>query len=107
MDILGRRLALVIWGKDPNGEDEVWVHTGNVQASGPGFILDRGEDAPQVKLLSEWLPRIKPVSDDLRTTLLGAEFCLSLTIGPIPEGADPSEFEDIGLHHPPDIDKVE
>ena len=102
MDIVGKRLALVIWGKDRDGEDEVWVHTGTVQASGSGFVLDRGEDKPLVKLLPEWLSRIKPVNDEVRSTLNGAEICLSLTISPVPEGVDPSEFEDIGLHHPPD-----
>jgi hypothetical protein len=66
--------------------------------------LTAGTMAPRVKLLPEWLPRIKPVGDEDRSTLLGAELCLSLTIGPIPEGADPSEFEDIGLHHPSDSD---
>jgi hypothetical protein len=89
MDIVGKRLALTIWGKDGNGEDEVWVHTGTV---------------PLVKLLPEWLPRIKPVSDDVRSTLRGADICLSLTSTLVPEGLDPSEFEDIGLHHPPDPD---
>jgi hypothetical protein len=102
MEIVGKRLALVIWGKDRNGEDEVWVHAGTVQASGSGFVLDRGEDKPLVKLLPEWFPRIKPVNDEVRSTLHGAEICVSLTLSPIPEGMDPSEFEDIGLHHPPD-----
>jgi|SRR5215469_12653435 len=86
MDIVGKRLALILWDKDRSGEDEVWVHAGTVQASGSGLVLDRGKARPQVKLLSEWLPRIKPVNDETRTTLLGAELCLSLTVGPIPEG---------------------
>jgi hypothetical protein len=102
LDIVGKRLALVIWGKDRDGEDEVWVHTGTVQASGSGFVLDRGEDKPQVKLLPEWLSRIKPVNEEVRSTLCGAEICVSFTLSPIPEGMDPSLFEDIGLHHPPD-----
>jgi hypothetical protein len=106
MNIVGKRLSLIIWGKDRNGEDEVWVHAGTVQASDSGLVLDRGDDAPRVKLLPEWLPRIKPVSDELRPELLGAELCLSLTVEPIPEGADPSEFEDIGLHLPPDSDQI-
>ncbi len=104
MNIVGKRLALVIWGKDRNGEDEVWVHTGIVQASGSGFVLDRGENKPLVKLLPEWLPPIKPVNDEVRSTLRGAEICRSLTIASVPEGMDPSEFADIGLHHPPDAD---
>ena len=101
-EIVGKRLALVIWGKDGDGEDEVFVHTGTVRASGSGFVLDRGEDKPQVKLLPEWLSRIKPVDDEVRSTLREVEICVSLTLSPIPEGMDPSEFEDVGLHHPPD-----
>jgi hypothetical protein len=31
MNIVGRRLSLIIKGKDRNGEDEVWVHAGTVQ----------------------------------------------------------------------------
>jgi hypothetical protein len=75
-----------------------------LKGSGSDLVLDRGDDAPRVKLPPEWLPRIKPVSDELRLELLGAEFCLSLAVEPIPEGADSSEFEDIYLHHLPDSD---
>jgi hypothetical protein len=102
MEIVGKRLALVIWGKDRDGEDEVWVHTGTVHESGSGFVLDRGEDKPQVKLLPEWLSRIEPVDDEVRSTLCEAEVYVSLTISSIPEGMDPSQFEDIGLRHPHD-----
>jgi len=102
MEIVGKRLALVIWGRDRNGEDEVWVHTGTVRTSGSGFILDRGEYKPRVKLLLEWFPRIEPVNEEVRSTLCRAEVYVSLTIAPIPEGMDPSQFEDIGLHHPSD-----
>jgi hypothetical protein len=104
MDIVGKRLALIIWGKDRNGEDEVWVYAGTVQAS--GLVLERGEDGSRVKLRPEWLSRITRVSDDVRSTLRGAEICLSLTITPVPEGLDPSEFEDIGLHHSSDSIKL-
>jgi hypothetical protein len=104
MDIVGKRLSLILWDKNRNGEDEVWVHAGTVQPSGSDLVLDGGENGPRVKLLPEWLPRNKPVSDELRTTLLGAELCLSLRVGPIPQGADPSQFEDIDLRHPPDED---
>jgi hypothetical protein len=100
VDLIGKRLALVIWGKDQNDEDEVWLHTGTVREAGCGLILDRGADKPQVKLLPEWLPRIKPVNDELRATLRGAEISLSLTLSSIPEGMDPSQLEDIGLRHP-------
>jgi hypothetical protein len=101
MDIVGKRLALLLWEKDQNHEDEVWLHTGTVRQSGSGLVLDRGADKPKVKLLPEWLPRIKPVNDEIRETLRGAEICLSLTVSLIPEGMDPSQFEDIGLRHPP------
>jgi hypothetical protein len=59
MDSIGKRLALLLWDKDQNDDDEVWLHTGTVRASGSGLVLDRGTNKPQVKLLPEWLPRIK------------------------------------------------
>jgi hypothetical protein len=68
---------------------EVWVYTGMVQASGSGLVIDRGENKPPVKLLPEWFPRIKPVNDEVRSTLRGAEICVSLTLSPVPEGMDP------------------
>ena len=102
MDLVGRRLALITWERDESGEDEVWVHAGTVRHSGSGLVLDRGENSAPVKLLPEWLARIKSVSSDLRADLFDAEFCISLTIGPIPEGMDESELEFTGLRHLPD-----
>jgi hypothetical protein len=78
MEIVGRRLGLILWDKDGTGDDEVWVHAGTVRASGSGLVLDRGEDQAPVKLLSEWLARIKPVSEDLRA-VLSAGIILPLT----------------------------
>jgi hypothetical protein len=102
MDIVDKQLALVIWGEDQNGEDEVWVHTGTVRMEESGLFLDRGPDKPQVKLLPEWLPRIEPVTEEVRSILGGAEFCVSLTVSCIPESDDPSLYESIGVRHPPD-----
>jgi hypothetical protein len=87
MEIVGRRLALILWDEDGAGDDEVWVHAGTVRASGSGLVLDRGEDEAPVRLLPEWLARIKPVSEDLRAVLLDAEVCISLTVGSIPDRA--------------------
>ena len=102
MEIVGRRLALILWDKDGTGDDEVWVHAGTVRASGSGLVLDRGGDEAPVKLLPEWLARVKPVNEDLRAVLSDAEVCISLTVGPIPDGIDPSELESTGLRHPPE-----
>src|ERR1700730_3601308 len=78
MEIVGRRLALILWDEDGAGDDEVWVHAGTVRASGSGLVLDRGEDEAPVRLLPEWLARIKPVSEDLRA-VLSAGIILPLT----------------------------
>jgi len=67
-----------------------------------GLFLDRGPDKPQVKLLPEWLPRIEPVKEEVRSILCGADVCLLLTVSPIPEGDDHSLYEDIGIRHPRD-----
>lgn len=78
------------------------TRSGSTPASCALRVLGRGENATPVKLLPEWLARIETVSNDLRADLFDAEFYISLTIGPIPEGMDESELEFTGLRHPPD-----
>jgi hypothetical protein len=101
MDLIGKRLALVTWGKDSKGEDEVFVHAGAVRTTDSGFVLDRGEGLPLVKLQPHWLDRVKPVQEQVRATLHEADFVISLTVGPVPEGADVSDLEFTGLREPP------
>lgn len=100
MEFVGKRLALVLWGKDYNGEDEVSVHTGTVREAGSGFILDRGPDKPQIELRPEWLARVRPVPGDLRSTLLNADFSIPLTVQSLPDDADPSQYQPLGLRIP-------
>ena len=101
LDLVGRRLALVIWGEDRNGEEEVWVHAGIVCAMGSALFLERGGDKPMVRLFPEWLAKIQIVGENLRETLLNAEFQISLTVGPVPAGIDPSNLHFTGLTEPP------
>jgi hypothetical protein len=101
LELRGKILALVLWGEDDDGEESVNVFTGTVRESEGGYVLDRGDGV--VAIRPEWMSRVKAVPDDLKDILLGAEWELSLTVGNLPDDADPSEYEPIGLRIPSDL----
>lgn len=71
-------------------EDEAELYTlgGEVRGEGPNLYIDRGAEG-RFELRAEWLARVKPVPDDLRDTLTGADYYLSLLVDSLPEGANP------------------
>ena len=101
MEISGKRLVLVLWGKDSDGADEVSAHAGTVRKTSAGFVLERGADQPPIDLRPEWLNRVRPVPENLRSVLLDADFQIPLTVGSLPEGADTSAYVQLGIRIPP------
>jgi hypothetical protein len=80
MEALNKTLALVLWAKDENGDDDVAVFPGTLIQEKDLYFLQRGDEArPEIR--AEWLSRIKKVPDDLKETLSNCEFQLSLTVG--------------------------
>lgn len=90
-EIHGAVLAMIAWGKSADGEDEVVVYYGTANWTGRELLLQR-DDASSMVVMPEWYERISPVSDVLRETFLRADYCFSVTIGPLPEKADESEY---------------
>ena len=72
------RLALILWGED---EDDVQLIQGIVRLEG-GEPIFRAGAGTRMPLTPEWVERIKPVGDDIRSVVgQEAEAVLSLTIG--------------------------
>jgi len=93
----GRTLALVLWGKDASGEDDVAVFSGKlIELEGASYLQ---RDSGNVPLEVEWLERIASVPDDLRDTLLGCEYQLSLTVGDVDDNESES-WKRMGLKWP-------
>jgi hypothetical protein len=80
-DTHGKRLAMAVWGKKPNGTDDIAIVTGT--ASWDGMRLTMVRDAGESLLIEhQWLARLKAVEPELKETFLGAEYYFSLTTSP-------------------------
>jgi hypothetical protein len=87
-ELNGKSLALLLAGE----EDDWSVLRGTVRQEGEVMLLDRGAGEQPFVIQTEWVDRIKPVPVDLSDVLMSADFFLSLSVGVLPEDADPKEF---------------
>jgi len=99
-DLDGRLIALLVIGQTEGGEDDGAAFTGILRFEAEQPYLDRGPGKQRVELEPEWLERIKPVDAAIRQILIGADYYIPLSIGPVPEGEDESKFRSIGLKWP-------
>src|ERR1700756_417248 len=96
-EIIGQPLALLLIGEDDRGEDEWWLVYGTLANTDDGFAFVRAKDGAGVPLESEWLERIKSVTPQQTGICKPSLFYLPLSVGPIPENADPAEYVRTGL----------
>ena len=93
----GRTLALVLWGKDASGKDDVAVFSGKlIELEGAAYLQ---RDSGNVPLEVEWLARIASVPEALRDILLGCEYQLSLTVGDV-DDVESASWKRMGLKWP-------
>jgi hypothetical protein len=98
--IHGKRLAMIAWGKSGDGSDDVAVFSGVAEWDGVVLRMRREPESSSFTIPSEWLPRLQPVRDDVRATLLDAEYSFSVTVGNLDNGGDASVFQSTGLRWP-------
>jgi len=103
-DIHGRRLAMLAWGKKPDGTDDVAAFTGIAEWDGQRLVMRRGPGEAPFEVQDEWLGRLRPVEPDMQSELLGAEYYFSVTIGPLRAGDDVGRYRETGLTWPPSED---
>jgi len=101
--IHGKRLAMLVWGKKPDGSDDVMVYTGIADWDGQHLTMVR-EPGPSFSVQDDWLDRIKAVDPEAKETLLDAEYAFSVTVGPLPDGANPDDYLSTGLRWPQEPD---
>jgi len=100
MDALNKNLALVLWAKDKNGDDDVAVFPGVLIKEGNSYFLKRKSEETKPEIKEEWLSRIKIVPAELKETLQGCEYQLSLTVGSTEDVTE--SLESFGLNWPND-----
>jgi hypothetical protein len=99
-ELTGKKLALIAWGEDENGKDDVVVFTGIARWENRHIYLDRKGKRKSFQVPDDVLERIKPVPAKIADIVLGAEFFLSMTIGSIPKDANPKDYIKTGLKWP-------
>jgi hypothetical protein len=103
-ELTGKKLAILAWGEDEQGEDEAAVFTGIARWADGHLYLDHEGTPPYFQIPDDVLYRVKPVPDDLKDIFLDAEYYISLLIGPLPDDADPSEYIHTGLKWPEQVE---
>ncbi len=96
-EAIDQTLAVLLWGEDADGEEDVVLLTGVLRQADGVFFVDRGEN-PRFALEDEWLPRIKRTNPDVLDVVDNAPFMLSLTVGNVEEIDD--NYRPTGLKWP-------
>jgi len=96
-DLNGKTLTLLVIGEDENGEDDWAVFRGTARWDGTDLHFVR--NGVDFAVPADAIERIRPVPVDseVRSILLNAEYYIPLSIGPLPDNADESEFIKTGL----------
>jgi len=95
----GKKLALIAWAKDAKGADDVSVFTGIAKWTGANLVLDRGEGIPSFTIPEDWVERLQSVNEELKETLLGSDYSISVSVGNI-ETENVSDYIFTGLKWP-------
>jgi hypothetical protein len=96
----GKRIAIVMWGEKADGSPDVVAYAGTADWQGGHLTIRHLPQDVSYQVPDELLPRLKLVAPDLKDTLLGADYFLSVTIGSIPDDADRTLFRKTGFKWP-------
>jgi hypothetical protein len=80
---IGKRVTLVVASVEKR--DDVHVYVGQLQIQKGNFCFINEEKGWLLHLNDEQLARLTPVAEELKATLLNADFYLPMTIQPLPE----------------------
>lgn len=95
-DATGKPIALILWRKKDDGEDDLAVFKGTLSQQDGIYYLDREEGYDRA-LKKDWLGRIDTVPEELKEVLLNCDYQLSLKLD---ELADAGGLESFGFSWP-------
>lgn len=98
----GCSFALLLWVEGDDGEDDVALFSGTLRYK-DGVLNMARADGRVIRMLPEWYEGIRPVSDpEIAAIVGGADYVLSLSVGNLPDSANPDSLEGLGLRWPSD-----
>jgi hypothetical protein len=98
--LTGKKFALVAMGEDESGKKEGVVFTGIARWIKGHLYFDHSSKHKPFQLPDDVLHRVKPTPKEFKDILLDAEFYIIMSIGSLPDDADPSEYVQTGLKWP-------
>jgi hypothetical protein len=96
----GKEVALLVVRREPSGEDDWVVIKRRARCGDDGSAYLESDAHHPFSIRAEWLSRIRPVPDEIRPILLGAELYLPLIVGELPEQMNQMDFGKFGLQWP-------
>jgi hypothetical protein len=99
-ELTGKKLAIVAIGESEKGETEGAVFTGLARWANGHLYLDRGRNQKSFQFPDDVLQRIKPVPAEIADIILEAEYYITMSIGPLPNDANPKDYIETGLKWP-------
>ena len=99
-EVDGRRLALLLFHEDEQGEEHWAVAAGAARWDGSALVLDLGPGRAPFEVPEDALPRVRPVPEAARDTLEGADFFVTLSVGTLEPDSDPADHVKTGLRWP-------
>ena len=87
-NFIGKRMALWFHAGDRPGVDEWAVIIGTVHRDGERFLMHCSRTATIVALRPAWVRRARLVLWPLKSVLLDADYCISLSVRELPPEAD-------------------
>lgn len=89
-DLIGCRIALLLWSKAEDGEDEAATKSGKIVECGSGLAIRWRGDVPDFELIPEFVEQIRPIGDEIADIFPEANWLLELHVEnltpDIPEG---------------------
>jgi hypothetical protein len=97
-DLLGTRLAVLVTGRNAAGEEDWALLAGVVREHRGELLLARASG--EIRILDEWIARIRVADEEAQKTLQGADYVLQLTVGDGPNEVPVEQVRAAGLSWP-------
>jgi hypothetical protein len=94
-ELVGKSISLIVWG--PEKEDDVHVYLGRLHLENGYSVFINADKGWRVSLDDEQLCRLRPVPDNLKGTVLGADYALSMSMSNLPE-TDTEDWRPTGMN---------
>jgi hypothetical protein len=83
LDYADKKIAIIIWNTEK--EDDAHVYLGIIELIDGEFFFRNKAKGWNIQLDDEKLERLKPVTEDIKSTLLGADLFFSFSMSGIPD----------------------